>query len=84
MISYTWASCTKQVSPLIGKLPGLWDVTKDLKPLILLTLVLLELSFHFAADLSYHYKDLSEANRNRILETPLSGPVLCDNQLSIG
>ena len=41
-------------------------------------------SFHFAADLCYHYNNLSEANRNRIHQTPLSGPVLCDIQLPAG
>lgn len=40
-------------------------------------------SFHFAADLCYHY-NLSEANRNRIHQTPLSGQVLCDIQLPAG
>ena len=48
------------------------------------TLAFLQLSFHFAADLCYHYKNLSEANRNRIHKTPLSGPVLCDIQLPEG
>lgn len=41
-------------------------------------------SFHFAADLCYHYNNLSEANRNRIHQTPLSGQVLCDIQLPAG
>ena len=44
----------------------------------------MQLSFHFEADLRYHYKNLSEAKRNRIHETPLSGPVLCDIQLPEG
>ena len=44
----------------------------------------MQLSFHFEADLRYRYKNLSEAKRNRIHETPLSGPVLCDIQLPEG
>ena len=44
----------------------------------------MKFSFHFAADPCYHYKNLSEANRNKIHQTPLSGPVLCDKELSEG
>ena len=44
----------------------------------------MQLLFHFADDHCYRYKNLSEANRNRIHETSLSGPVLRDIQLPEG
>ena len=44
----------------------------------------MQLSFHLVSDPCYHYKSLSEASRNRVHKTPLSGPVLCDKKLSEG
>ena len=44
----------------------------------------MQLLLHFAADPCYHYKNLSEADRNRIHQTPLSGQVFCDDQLAEG
>ena len=44
----------------------------------------MQLSVHFVADPCYRYKSLSEASRNRIHKTALSGPVLCDKELSEG
>ena len=44
----------------------------------------MQLSFHFVADPCYNYKNLSEANRNRIHITLVNGPVLCDKELSEG
>ena len=37
----------------------------------------------YLADLCYHYKNLSTADRNRMNETPLSGPLLYDNSLEL-
>ena len=59
-------------------------MTIDFELLILITQVLLQFSFHFAADPCYHYKNLSEADRNKIHRTLQSGPVLCDKYLSEG
>ena len=44
----------------------------------------MQFSFHFTADPCYHYKNLSEANRNTVYQTPLSGQGLCDKELSGG
>ena len=44
----------------------------------------MEFLLHFAANPCYHYKNLSEANRNRIYKTPAYGQALCDNQLPRG
>ena len=43
----------------------------------------MQLSFHFAADSCYDYKNLSEANREISYNTPF-GSELCDYQLSEG
>ena len=43
----------------------------------------MQLSFHFAADPCYDYKNLSEANREISYNTPF-GSELCDHQLSEG
>ena len=48
-----------------------------------ITQVLLQLSFHFAAESCYDYKNLSEANRKISYSTPL-GSELCDYQLPEG
>ena len=48
-----------------------------------MTKVLLQCLFYSVADLWYHYKSLSVADRNRINKTPLSGLVLCDNSLEL-
>ena len=44
---------------------------------------MLQLLFHFVADPCYHYKNLSDANRNISYVTP-PGSELCDKQLSEG
>ena len=41
----------------------------------------MQISFHFAADPCFHYKNLSDANRKITHITPY-GLELCDNQLS--
>ena len=41
----------------------------------------MQISFHFAADPCFHYKNLSDANRKITYITP-HGSELCDNQLS--
>ena len=43
----------------------------------------MQLSFHFAADSCYDYKNLCEANREISYNTPF-GSELCDYQLSEG
>ena len=48
-----------------------------------MTKVLMQCLFYFVADLWYHYKNLSAADRNRINKTPLSGLVLCENSLEL-
>ena len=53
------------------------------EPWVLISLVLLQLSFHFVADPCYHYKNLSDANRKISYLTPV-GSELCDNQLPEG
>ena len=50
---------------------------------MLITLVLLQLLFHFVADPCYHYKNLSDATRKISYLTPF-GSELCDNQLPSG
>ena len=44
---------------------------------------MLYLLFHFVADPCYHYKNLSDANREKSYVTPY-GSVLCDSKLSEG
>ena len=56
---------------------------KDLEPFILILTVLLQISFHPAADPCFHYKNLSEANRKISYDTPF-GSELCDYQLPEG
>ena len=51
--------------------------------MILITLALLQSSFHFVADPCYQYKNLSDANRKISYLTP-SGSELCDRQLPEG
>ena len=41
----------------------------------------MQISFHFAADPCFHYKNLSDANRKITYVTP-DGSELCDNRLS--
>ena len=43
---------------------------QDLEPFILIPTVLLQISFHFAADPCFHYKNLSDANRKITYVTP--------------
>ena len=43
----------------------------------------MQISFHFAADPCFHYKNLSDANRKISYKTPY-GSGLCDNQLPEG
>ena len=73
-------SCQVQNSPLFGKLSELYE---NLETLILIISVLLQLSFHPAADPCYDYKNLSEANRKMTYSTPVDSE-LCDYQLPEG
>ena len=61
----------------------MYDIKEILERLILIISVLLQLSFHFAADPCYDYKHLSEVNREISYNTPF-GSELCDYQLSEG
>ena len=45
---------------------------------------LLQFLFTLIADPCYNYQNLSDANRRSNYDTPLSGPVSCDNELSDG
>ena len=51
--------------------------------MILIISILLQLSFHFAADPCYHYENLSEADRKINYSTP-HGSELCDRKLLEG
>ena len=56
---------------------------KILNPLILMTKPQVQLLLDFTADPCYHYKNLSDANRNISYITPDSSG-LCDNELPVG
>ena len=49
----------------------------------LLLFFCLSVYLFYLADLCYHYKNLSTADRKRINETPQSGPLLNDNSLEL-
>ena len=51
--------------------------------MILIILIILQFSFHFAADPCYHYENLSEADRKINYSTP-HGSELCDRKLLEG
>ena len=74
----------KQGLLLIGKLLNIEE--KIILPLILIimTVMLLKLSFFFVADPCHYYSNLSEANRNQKYRTPPNGPELCDKELPEG
>ena len=69
---------------LIGKLLNIEE--KIILPLILIimTVMLLKLSFFFVADPCHYYSNLSEANRNKKHRAPTNGPELCDKELPEG
>ena len=56
-------------------------VRQNLLPLILTTLILLYLLFHFVGNPCKNYKILNENDRKSSYSTPTNGPEYCDDQL---
>ena len=69
----------------VGKLLESCEYRKKyILPLIVMTIMLLKLSFFFVDDPCHHYSNLSEGNRNTEPKKTQPGKVLCDNQLQEG